>query len=155
MSGMTKRDKWIPWYFVGAFLLLFVIDGLLVTIAVKTQSGVVVDKPYERGLAYNSYLAEAEAQAARGWKGRVDYQSGQVVFELHDKAGTPLTGATVSVTCRRAAHEGQDFTLALAESSAGSYVKDAQFPAHGQWIVEVSATWQNQPFSLQQTMFIP
>lgn len=154
-NGMTKRDRLIPWYFVGAFALLFVIDGTLVTIAVRSQRGVVVDNAYERGLAYNQYLAEAEAQAARGWKTELQYSDGTLSFTMKDRENKPLTGATAEVAVRRAVDDTHDFTITLAEDGAGRYVKQVAFPAPGQWILEVKASWQKQPFVLQQTMVIP
>lgn len=152
-STVALRDRLIPWYFVIAFVLLFVVEAALVTIAVSTQRGVVVDNAYERGLAYNHYIAEADAQAKRGWKGRLIYGGGAIAFTLRDKAGQPLSGADVKVTCRRS-YAGQDFTVTLAEGSAGGYMKSVEFPARGQWVLEVSAKWQNQPFVMQQTIFV-
>lgn len=154
-TSMTRRDKLIPWYFVAAFLLLFVIDGTMAAIAIHTRRGEVIDKAYERGLAYNHYIKQAEEQAARGWKGSLTQQGNQIRFDLHGKDGAPLNGAEVKVSFRRAAFEGQDFELPLAETAPGVYVRTVSFPGRGQWLTEVSATWQQKPYILQQTIFVP
>lgn len=44
------------------FLAVATVDGYFVYKALSTHTGVVVDKPYERGLKYNEIIAEAKRQ---------------------------------------------------------------------------------------------
>lgn len=150
----TFRDKLIPWYFVAAFLLLFVVDGTMATLAVKTGSGIEIEHAYERGLGYNRYIEEAAAQKERGWQGGLLLKGRMIAFTLKDRQGQPLTGATVKADCLREAFSGQDFALNLKEVAPGVYQAEGDFPAAGQWIVKVSAKWQNYPYVLQQTTFV-
>ncbi len=149
-----NRDWWIPWTFVWAFLLLFVIDGTLVYLAVSTRSGVVVEQAYERGLAYNQYIAEAEAQKARGWQSQVDYDGQQLSFQLTGQDGQKLQGATVTAQIIRPVHDGEDFSLPLEESAPGVYISPVTFPQPGKWNVRISATWQNQPYQILQELIV-
>jgi nitrogen fixation protein FixH len=149
-----NRDWWIPWTFVWAFLLLFVIDGTLVYLAVSTRPGVVVERAYERGLAYNQYLAEADAQKARGWQSHVVYEGNQLSLALAGKDGQPLQGATITAQFVRPVHDGEDFTLPLEESAPGVYIKTVTFPQPGKWNVRISATWQNQPYQVSQELIV-
>lgn len=147
----TPRDKRIPYYFVGAFVLLFIVDAILVTIAVTTQTGVVVDHHYERGLNYNEYIAENEKQKALGWQGHVELRDGNVLrFTLKDAAGKPLTKAEpVQVDIIRTVQDGMDFSATLAETAPGVYEKKIDFPKHGLWTVRVRTSWQNNPYILE------
>lgn len=153
-SKPRNRDWWIPWTFVWAFLLLFIVDGILAYLAVSTQSGVVIDHAYERGLAYNTYLAEAEAQKARGWQSQITYENGALQIALTDKAGQPLKGATVSAQIIRPVRDGEDFGVALEETKSGIYSKAVSFPQKGSWNVRVSALWQGQPYKITQELVI-
>jgi nitrogen fixation protein FixH len=149
-------DRFIPWIFVAAFALLVVIDGFLVYIAVSTQTGVVTEQAYEHGLAYNGYLAEDEAQKARGWAGEVKLEeSGQLAFFLKGREGEPLEGAQVEAHIMRPAVAGQDFAVQLTETAPGRYEATPQFPTHGLWEVRISATWQNQPFRISRDVITP
>ena len=54
----TGRDTWIPWAFVGFFLVVFAVNGAMMTIAFKTWTGLDTENAYQEGLAYNDRLAE-------------------------------------------------------------------------------------------------
>lgn len=149
------RDKYIPWYFVIAFVLLFALETVLVTTAVKTHPGVVTEKAYEHGLAYNQFIAEQEAQEARGWQGSLHLSGKLLRFELQGRDGAPLTGATVEAEIIRPVGVAYDFTADLKETSPGVYEAELAFPQPGQWKIGVQASWQNQPYRLQQTVFVP
>ena len=153
-DGPLPRDRFIPWYFVGAFVLLFIINGIMVYTAVSTGTGVVTDKAYERGLAYNDFLAAQEAQQQRGWQGEVRYEAGQLVFNLKDKDGTALTGATVKAQIIRPVQAGMDFNLELTEAEPGRYVAAASFPQPGLWTGYIDAQWQGQPYRQAQDLVI-
>lgn len=73
-DGPLPRDRFIPWYFVGAFVLLLSINGIMVYTPVSTGTGVFTDKAYKPGLAYNDFLAAQEAQQQRGWRGDVHHE---------------------------------------------------------------------------------
>lgn len=149
-----NRDWWIPWTFVWAFLLLFVIDGILAYLAVSTNPGVVIDHAYERGLAYNTYLAEAEAQKALGWQSHITYENGELHVILLDKAGQPLKGAKVSAQIIRPAQDGEDFGVEMEEKTAGVYTQAVKFPQLGDWNVRVSALWHDKPYKAMQELVI-
>jgi len=153
-DGPRPSDKYIPLYFVAAFLLLFVIDGTMVYKAVSTNTGVVTDKPYEHGLAYNTYLQEQAEQNARGWKADVTYKNGALAFTLKGADGQPLTGAQVKAHIMRPVQAGMDFDVVLAETTPGLYISESKFPKPGLWNIEVSASWQNQPYRLAQELVI-
>lgn len=147
----TPRDKRIPLYFVGAFLLLFIIDGILVTIAVKTQTGVVVDHHYERGLNYNEYIAENEKQKALGWQGHIAItDDNTLTFTFKNAQGEPIsTPEPVQVEIIRTVQDGMDFSATLAETAPGVYEKKIDFPKHGLWTIRVRTSWQNNPYILE------
>ena len=62
-------DRWIPWYFVAFFILLISILVPMGIIAVRTNTGLVTESAYNKGLAYNASIRAEEAQKALGWHG--------------------------------------------------------------------------------------
>ncbi len=136
---LERRDRLIPWYFVMFFVGLVVVLGGFVMIAVRTQTGVVTDHPYEKGLAYNKVVAAAAAQEALGWKGGVEFTGttagkGTLQFTLTDKKGKPLALESAEVKFDRPTQAGHDFTVALTKGRA-----EVTFPEAGLWEARVFA----------------
>jgi nitrogen fixation protein FixH len=55
------RDKWIPWYFVLAFLVVFAVNGIFIYAALGTHRGVVSDQAYRNGINYNQIVKKVRA----------------------------------------------------------------------------------------------
>lgn len=154
-TTMRKSDRWIPWYFVAFFAVLFVFDGIFVYIATATHTGVVTDDAYNKGLAYNETVAAAEAQSALGWQGDIKYSTaGTLTFTLADKHGAPLEGAFVGAEAIRPTQEGLDFTLELSEIAPGIYETEAEFPLKGQWDVRLFVQWNQQQFQQSSRLHV-
>ena len=140
VSGISvdqkKRDaRWVLMWVVGFFATFIAVDVYMVTVAVTTQTGTVVDQPYERGLAYTQVIAAAERQRAMGWVGNLVVLSGQVQFTVQDKHKRPVTGATGQVSFFRPVQAGFDFTVPLREVSPGVYRADVDRAVTGFWQV--------------------
>lgn len=152
-------DKWIPWFFVMFFAAIAAIDGVMVTIAVKTQPGVVTEHAYEKGLAYDQIIAAAAVQEELGWHAVLALHEGKeaqiLSFTLSDAENVALRGAQVSARITRPVQDGFDFNLALAEDGAGAYAVPVSFPLPGQWHVRVYVEWQDQQYQHSQTVIVP
>ena len=146
MSGSVPSDRFIPWYFVLFFILLVIVDGTMVTIAIRTQTGVVTKHPYETGVAYNKIIAASDKQSLLGWRGDITYtpiskQKGILTFLLHDARGRLITIDQLSVRVVRSTQDGMDFTPRLSHGSA-----TVTFPLPGLWEVRVYAKSNGTPY---------
>lgn len=145
MSRSKPIDKWIPWFFVLFFVLLAIVNAAFVTVALKTQPGVVTQQPYERGLAYDNELAAAKELEALGWQAEIALVGdNKLMLNLIDDAQRPLSGAAVRAQVTRPVKDGHDFTLELKDQGNGVYSAPADFPLPGQWNVRIFATWQDK-----------
>lgn len=145
-TSLQPRDRWIPRYFVAFFVVLALIDGVMVTIAVRTQTGVVSKHPYEQGLAYNQVVKASEAQNKLGWKGTINFlpiakKTGTLIFMLKDSDGTILQADNVSVFVTRPTQDGMDFTVELKHVKSGSFESDIKFPLEGLWEARIYAKY--------------
>lgn len=131
---MQPRDRLIPWYFVLFFIVIALVDGAMVTLAIRTHTGVVTDHPYEKGLAYNEVVEAAEKQQALGWKGEIGYSGGALHFALRRGDGHPIAWENATATITRPAREGMDFSMELKGAAT-----PVSFPAKGLWEVRVDA----------------
>lgn len=160
MSEQVSRskpiDKWIPWFFVLFFLVVFAVNGYFVTVAEESFTGTVTDHPYEDGITYNQTLEKAAEEKALGWQADISLQKGDVVaVKLRDKQGNPLDKAAVIAKLTRPVQDGYDFEIKLAGQGNGLYSAPADFPLRGQWNVRIFATWQNTPYQKSRMILVP
>lgn len=157
MSAPATRkpvDKFIPWMFVLFFLVFMAVDAVMVTLAVRTQTGVVTEQAYEKGLAYNRALDAAEEQAAWGGTGTLTLDGGRLSFVLKDKDGRTIDDADVKATVRRPVQAGYDKDYPMAQTGQQSYTAELKFPLPGEWDIRVSAKWQNRHYQTHETFIV-
>ena len=136
---MSKNDRWIPWYFVAFFVVIAVVLVGMVTVAVRTQTGVVTEHPYEKGLAYNETVKQAEIQESLGWNGEISYNNNVISFTLHNKNGKIIIPDKITAKIFRPTQDKMDFSVELRNGSA---VVD--FPAKGSWEIRIFASLKDK-----------
>jgi nitrogen fixation protein FixH len=151
--------RWIPWTFVAFFLVVFAVNGVMVTVAFTTWTGVTIQNPYERGRAYNDVLAAVRAQEALGWRADLRFEGGnpthgRLGLTLADRDGRPLPGAVVRARFVRPSHQGFDFELPLLEREAGRYGAAFELPLPGLWEVRVHAVRAGQSYRLTDRIVV-
>ncbi|MBI2235071.1 MAG: FixH family protein [Micavibrio aeruginosavorus] len=148
-------DKFIPWMIVIFFVVLIAVDMIFVTVAVRTNTGVVSANAYEDGLHYNKTLDAAALQDAQGWAHDFSFESGVLRVSLKNAAAPAAAGAEVRAVFSRPVRAGHDFTLNLTEAAPGIYETRPDFPMPGQWNVRIYAQWQGQPYQFSRIVMAP
>jgi nitrogen fixation protein FixH len=121
--AMPRRSRWIPWVFVGGFLLVVAVNAALIFFSVNSFTGLTTTEAYTKGLRFNDQIREAEVYERLGWHvaarfSPVEGRSGTIEVKLTDRNGAALTGAEVSVEFSRPVEKDRDFTLTSAPVSA-------------------------------------
>src|SRR5512134_2981591 len=114
------------------------------TIVVGTRSfeGIVVDKPYETGLAWD----ETERQKAKlEWKVVVEHTrfrtgENELIIDAVDKDGRPLTNAAVSATVSRPSTRDFDRIYAAVRRQNGRYHAPIVLPLYGAWDITIDVS---------------
>src|SRR5262245_21241991 len=124
MRALLGKDRWIPLTLVAGMLVVIAVNAAMVTIALRSDNGLVDDKPFVRGLAYNRVLEEAARQDALGWRVAVAVEPGgadraRVVVRAAGREGEPLAGARVEGTLERPVERLDPVALTLAEAAPG------------------------------------
>lgn len=153
-SSIPLRDRLIPWYFVLFFVVLAIVDGIMVTLAVTTQTGLVTDHPYEKGLAYNQVVEASDSQEKLHWKGSIDHRvtghnAISLEFSLQNANNHPIKTSSVTANIVRPTSAHNDFTIPLQQSSPGRTTAQIDFPQGGLWEIRIFAVSGNQHY--QQT----
>ena len=161
MAVKERRPGWwYPWIFVGCMGLVIVVNGIMITFALDTWTGLETKGHYQKGVEYNKALAAAQAQAERGWK--MDYsfvpdaeRKGEVRVRFRGRDGLPLDGLEVEAMMIRPTHEGHDMKLALAGQGGGVYTAQAALPLPGQWTLRVHAWRGDEVFQDSHKIVVP
>ena len=136
------------------FAMVIAVDTGFAVMAVRTFPGQVSVTPYEDGLLYNRHIAQLRAQERLGWRASAAAEPGEVVLELRDRTGRPVTGLAIDGRLERPATEAGRVRLRFAETSPGRYVApagriagawdltaEARGAAGGSFIAERRLTW--------------
>lgn len=103
----SHRYRWIPWCFLAGFGVVLIANGTLLYFATRQPVGLVIEKPYENGIAYNKILAAGRVQAKLGWGAQIlasDFSAaeGRARFQLLvTDANGPLDAVVVQLTLTR------------------------------------------------------
>lgn len=139
-----KPGRWIPWSFLGGFVLVVAVNAGMVAAAFSSFTGLDTANHYRRGLAYNEALQAEAEQRRRGWTAtlrfvQTDPKKGRLVATFADRQGEGLLSLDVSARIVRPTNASDDFTAALRPLGDGRYAAEIDFPLPGQWRVEVLA----------------
>lgn len=152
-------DKWIPYYFFAFFIALVLVLVPMCVIAVRTNTGVVTEHAYEKGLAYNHAIENAEKQKALNWRGQLslapEADHVKADFVLADAAGHPLKNADVTLWFVRPMQSGLEQKVMMQAGAAGHYGAQVTLPVHGLWEARVSAMVGDQNFQTVQRITLP
>lgn len=133
-----RKSLWIPWAFVGFFMVVLIANGIMLAFALSTFNGLSTDGAYDRGLSYNEVLAERAAQDALGWRlaaGAELLGDGVIDVQLRamDAADQPVSDAAVTALLSRPINDEHDFTVALRYRGDGLYGAQVPVPLDGLW----------------------
>jgi nitrogen fixation protein FixH len=125
---------------LGFFGAIFGMNGALIYAAVSTNSGLVANEPYRKGLHYNERIAAQERQVGLGWAEKLDVsQDGGIALALTDGAGRPVEGLKVETVLGRPATNRDDIRLGLIEVAPGRYEAHTAPLGAGSWLVALEA----------------
>ncbi len=158
-ARQRQRGWYIPWLFVGFFLVVFAANGVLVYIALTTYTGLETKNHFIKGINYNHALQGARAQAERGWQVKPDFVStgertGLVTVSLKDKHGNLLSGSIVSVTFYRPTAQGNDVDLTLPYMGDGRYGQNVELPLSGVWDLKLWIRHDTGDYQDQQRIWV-
>lgn len=141
-GGLTGRH--VLMMLIAFFGVIFAVNGVFLYAAISTFDGTDTSSAYQKGIDYNTTIAESEEQARRGWKGVVSPVAGaggrveRIAFGLTDAGGKPLTGLRAEAFLARPATAREDHTVALVEAGGGRYETSAEGLAAGGWVIAVT-----------------
>ncbi len=151
-------SRLIPWVFAAGMTIVIAVNGVLVYFALGTWSGLVVARPYERGVQYNRVLETAMYQEALGWKFDIalvtESDATRIVVQAWDSAGEPLRDLNLHATVERPVEKEGHVAELFREQQPGRYVATIERLRPGQWQTHVVAERGADSASTAQRRFI-
>lgn len=145
--------------FAAFFLVLLVVNGAFVLVAVLTNPGTVTDEAYEKGLAYNKVIDEAQSQQRLGWSHRLTIRmepdgKQRIALRMSDARKQTLDRAGALIRFYRPVENGIDFDVHLKETRAGTYIALASFPEPGAWDAYIAVRKGNEIYRARERVII-
>jgi nitrogen fixation protein FixH len=140
-TGFALSGRHVLIVFIGFFLIVFAVNGLMVYQAESTFGGLDTDDAYRKGLAYNDRIAAAATQSRLGWHDRTDYvaEVRRLRVTLSDATGAGISGLKVSAVIERPATDVFDRQLSLSQTGPDTYEADVSQLEPGAWTVDLQA----------------
>jgi nitrogen fixation protein FixH len=138
MGGKPLTGRTFLYWIGGFFLVVFTSIGGMMYIAVNSMSGLETEKPYEKGIAYNSTIARARQQEAARLSVSIaaDPQPDKLVrlsVRVRDADEAPYMEKDVRVLFFRPTKQGYDKSVLLKEKKPGLYRGNIMLPLRGIW----------------------
>lgn len=147
-----KSGQFILLCFLGFFGFIGIVDAYFVYTALTTNTGLVTEQAYEKGLAYNEMLDKAKHQPTI--REESSYEDGIFSWQANNMDGSPLEKANISVKLYRAVKDGYDFDIKLSEVGNGLYQSKIDFPLPGLWVAKVNAQWNNKTYQTSHRIMV-
>lgn len=141
--------------FLAFFGTVMSVNAVFIALALKSNSGVVTEHPYEEGLAYNKTLAEAEAQKSLGWVTAMTVTSNRVTYKVTDASGHVPPIKAILVRMARPVQKGYDFQVKLERQSDNSFSTPATFPLKGAWDAHISIEYDRGIYYDKVSLLVP
>lgn len=142
-AHMRIEDKIYGRFVFAAVLIFFItfmtVDAVFVVLAVKTNTGVVTENAYEKGLSYNETIKQAAVQEKQGWMSSIELTDRTVIFSLKDRNKNPVSKVRVWAEFSQPVRPGGEFVVDLQSTKSGVYRGVFPHLSPGQWRVRVFA----------------
>ncbi len=127
-----------------------------IVVGSRTFEGIVADKPYETGIAWDKTRHE---KMASGWNAVLtnrDVRVGdaELALRVTDKTGAPLKAAAVAVHLSRPHTTARDRTYRSRETGPGIYSAAVTFPDYGYWDLKTTVSADGKSVSFEERIFI-
>ncbi len=126
-------------YVLAFFGVIIAVNMVLMTMALRTDNGLVVRNSYVASQNFNRNQDEARTQAALNWSVALVWNDGQLTLTYRDAQGMPLRDLEVAGRVGRPVTARDDRAVVLTRTGSGSYTTELTLGA-GFWDVDLTAT---------------
>lgn len=138
--------------FFAFFGVIVAVNSVFMTYAISTHSGVVTEKPYEKGLVHDKTLEKARNQPK--WQSDITFEYGVLRWVLKDDKSVTIDSGNAKAFFMRPIKSGNDFNIILDYKGNGIYEARPDFPHIGAWNVKLDMKWNNNHYRTGKTLIV-
>lgn len=159
-SAVNRSNRWIPWLFVFGFAVIVAVNATLITFAASSFSGLVVEHPYRKGIAYSQTQHMLDAQKQLHWDYRVHTElrgAAEVDFVVvwQEQNGATLNGLRVTAEFSRPVENAPPVTVTLDNRGHGVYGATVDLSRDGVWDARIVAEGNGARFVAAERLIVP
>lgn len=148
-------DKFIPWLFVLFFIVIAITDAVLVTLAVKTQTGVITEKAFETGLHYNKIITETKNQNKLNWHITLNTNDpNNIILTAQNEQSQPMIGANIQTLLFRPVQAGFDKAVTAIDNKDGTYLIKPAYNFKGLWRLYIVIQYKENTYKMHKDIII-
>lgn len=161
------RDWSVAWknplviFWVAILLTVLMVNFFMVSMAVVTNPGLVIDDFYERGKNHAAVLAERQQMEKLGWQLKVDMpeliegKSDRIALEVLDKENQHFDVDSATLYYYRPSDRNLDGSVELAKSDTqGHYETEFSLPLKGKWDFIIEVVQGDKKYSIGQSFMV-
>lgn len=139
-------------------IIVVVLAVVVTTVIVGSRSfeGIVVDKPYERGLSWDREQKERTESGLDIGINNKSFTVGKndLIIQVTGREGKPVSNALLMLTVSRPSTNVYDRTYRLAVSKEGIYSAPIELPFYGHWDLQITMMRNGQNLIFQRKIFV-
>ncbi|HXX53907.1 MAG TPA: FixH family protein [Thermodesulfovibrionales bacterium] len=118
--------------------------------------GIVVDKPYERGLSWDAEEKERSESGLNITIKNTAFKVGDndLVIQVADRDGKAVADAALVLTVSRPSTSAYDRTYRLAVSEEDTYSVPVELPHYGHWDLQITVVRKGQNLFFNRRIFV-
>ena len=166
-TKQDTRDWSVAWknpFVIGWVVILFIVlsvNFFMVSMAIVTNPGLVVDDYYDQGKRMDVILAEQKKMEQIGWQLEVDMpilsegKSDLVKLSVKDKEGNPLEVETAILYFYRPSDRNLDGQLVMNKiDGTGLYEQNFVLPLKGKWDLIMEVTKGDLRYNIGRSIMV-
>jgi len=132
--------------------------AVVTTVIVGSRSfeGIVVDKPYERGLSWDKEQKERTVSGLNIEIKNKTFTVGEndLIIQVTDREGKPVPDAVLMLTVSRPSTNAYDRTYRLEVAKGGMYSASVALALYGHWDLRITIVRNGQNLLFPQKIFV-
>ncbi len=158
ISQANKKGMRNPWVlgWIALVAIVLLVNAVMITLAIVTNSGLVVNNYYEKGQDLErNIIKERAARHALGWNFKLDVPEELVLGQMHtlrfnvvDRQGLAVNDLRVEMHAYRPSDANADFRLKMEAFAPGQYQAKAVFPLKGIWDLKLKVSQAGKTYHL-------
>lgn len=148
LAESTESESWKSQPYVWMLILIpfsaIILGIVMMTLAIKSDTGMVVDDYYQKGKEINRVLARDQAASAMGLSANIIFNTDDAKVRVTLKANSTLiTNEQISLGLFHSTRSGLDQILTLQTTGDQSYFAEFKDFRQGRWHVQLTTeTWR-------------